>query len=182
MKSSEVAKRYAKALYELSVENKSTDAVFSQLRTLSETFAKEPSIHAFLVSPLVNAGERTKVLHAALDNKGITSEVVDTLMLLGKNNRFGLFSELVTAFETEADHAHGINRGSVRSATVLAPEERQRLEKTIEGVLNKKVILTYKVDPAVIGGLIASVGSFTFDDSIDSHLKRMNEELKRRTV
>ena len=73
---------------------------------------------------------------------------------------------------------------AVRSARQpsLAPEERQRLEKTIEGVLNKKVILTYKVDPSVIGGLIASVRSFTFDDSIDSHLKRMNEELKRRTV
>ena len=182
MKSSELAKRYAKALYELADENKSLDAVFSQLRTLSDTFAKDAAISEFLTSPLVKADERAAALTAAFNGKGLSTEVVDVLLLLAKNDRFALFGELVTAFEQQADAANNVCRGVVRSATVLGQAERQRVEDTVEDVLKKKVIMTYKVDPTVIGGLVAQVGSYTFDDSIDSHLKRMNEELKRRTV
>lgn len=182
MKSSELAKRYAKALYELSVENKSQDTVISHLRALNDLINKDAATHEFLVSPLVSANERETVLKAALADKGVTKEVVEAALLLARNDRFALFPELVTAFESEADAANNVCRGTVRSATVLGQAERQRVEETVERVLKKKVIMTYKTDPAVIGGLVAQVGSYTFDDSIDSHLKRMNEELKRRTV
>jgi F-type H+-transporting ATPase subunit delta len=182
MKSNEVAKRYAKALYQLAVENKTQETVIAHLRALNEIFAKDPAALQFLVSPLVTATEREAVLTAALKDKGLAKEVVETALLLARNDRFALFSELVTAFESEADKANNVCRGTVRSATALGQTERQRVEETVERVLKKKVIMTYKIDPAVIGGLVAQVGSYTFDDSIDSHLKRMNEELKRRTV
>lgn len=182
MKSNELANRYAKALYELSVENKSQDTVIAHLRVLSEVFTKDKSIHDFLVSPIVTANERETVLKAALQDKGITTEVVDAVMLLARNDRFALYPELVAAFESQADAANNVCRGTVRSATMLGPDERRRVEETVERVMKKKVIMTYKVDPSVIGGLVAQVGSYTFDDSIDSHLKRMNEELKRRAI
>lgn len=182
MKSNELANRYAKALYELSVENKSQDTVIAHLRALNEVFSKDEGIHNFLVSPVVTAHEREAVLTPALKDKGITAEVVDTVMLLARNDRFALYPELVTAFEAQADAANNVCRGTVRSATILGPEERRRVEETVERVMKKKVIMTYKVDPSVIGGLVAQVGSYTFDDSIDSHLKRMNEELKRRAI
>jgi F-type H+-transporting ATPase subunit delta len=46
--------------------------------------------------------------------------------------------------------------------------------------LNKKIILTYKEDPTLLGGVVAQVGGWTFDDSIETHLIKMNEELNRR--
>ncbi len=182
MKSHELANRYAKALYELAVDNRSVDMVFAHLRALNETLSKDKGTHDFLISPMVSAADREKVLKAALDNKGVAREVTDLVYLLARNDRMALFPELVQAFEAQADAANNVCRGTVRSATVLGQAERQRVEETVERVLKKKVILTYKVDPTVIGGLVAQVGSYTFDDSIDSHLKRMNEELKRRTV
>ena len=107
---------------------------------------------------------------------------MDLVLLIADNGRFGVFQELVGAFQAEADAANNVCRGTVRSATVLGQGERQRVEETVEKVLKKKVIMTYKVDPSVIGGLVAQVGSYTCDDSISAHLQRMNEELKRRTV
>ncbi|MES2855080.1 MAG: ATP synthase F1 subunit delta, partial [Bdellovibrionota bacterium] len=128
------------------------------------------------------ADQRIKVLEAAVANKNVNKEVYDLILLLAKKGRFSIFSEVVHAFQDEIDASNGVARGTVRSATALGQPERQRLEETVERVLKKKVILTYKVDPTVIGGLVAQVGSHTFDDSISSHLRRMNEELKRRTV
>jgi F-type H+-transporting ATPase subunit delta len=91
----------------------------------------------------------------------------------------GLFHDIVTSYEVIADEAHGVTRGTVRSATVLGPEDRKRIEELVSKATKKQVILTYKEDPALVGGLVAEVGSFTFDDSITSHLKRINEQLTR---
>jgi F-type H+-transporting ATPase subunit delta len=182
MRASELATRYAKAVYELAVDQRTQEKVFSDLRALSEVFRADPAFEEFLKSPLVSAQERIKVLEAALSGKGVSKEVYDLILLLARKDRFSIFHDIVLAFEAESDSANGVARGIVRSTSALSPEERRKIEGTVEGVLKKKVIISYKVDPSVIGGLVAEVGSYTFDDSIASHLRRMNEELKRRTV
>jgi F-type H+-transporting ATPase subunit delta len=178
MRAPEVAKRYAKALFALAVDNRSQEKVFGDLRSIAEIFAKDKETHNFLVSPMITPLQKEDVLKKVLNDKGVSKEVVDTLLLLARNERLNVFPELVHAFESEIDSSNGVIRGTVRSASTLAPEERQRIEQTVEKYLNKKVIMTYVVDPAVIGGLVAQVGSYTFDDSIAAHLTRMNEELK----
>lgn len=182
MKVSELANRYAKAIFELAVDNRSQDKVFGDLRELSRVFAEDKNVHEFLTSPLVTADQRVALLEKALENKGVSKEVVDLVFLLARKDRLGVFGEIVQAFESEADAANNVARGTVRSATTLGQDDRKRIEDQVERVLKKKVILSYKVDPSVIGGLVAQVGSYTFDDSIAAHLKRMNEELKRRMV
>lgn len=182
MRSSELAKRYAKALFELSVDNRTQEKVFSDLRALDQIFTADKETMAFLTSPLVKSNEKEAVLKAALDNKGLQKEVHELMLLLARNDRYAILPELVAAFEKQIDASNNVTRGVVRSATTLGQDERTRIEKTVEQFMNKKVIMTYKVDPTVIGGLVAQVGSYTFDDSIQSHLKKMNEELKRRMV
>lgn len=182
MKVTELSQRYAKAVYELALENGHQDKVFADLRALEISFSRDGEIREFLTNPVIEPAQRAAVLQKALAGKGISKEANDLLLLLAEKDRFGLFSEVVAGFEQQADAANGVCRGTVRSATALDPGERLKIEQTVEKVLKKKVIMTYKVDVAVIGGLVAQVGSFTFDDSIAFHLRRMNEELKRRTV
>lgn len=182
MRSSELAKRYAKALFELAIDNRTQEKVFADLRALDQVFTADKDTMAFLTSPLIKATQKETVLKTAIDNKGLSKEVHELMLLLARNDRFAVLPELVSAFEKEIDTANNVTRGVVRSATTLGQDERSRIEKTVEEFLKKKVIMTYKVDPTVIGGLVAQVGSYTFDDSIQSHLKKMNEELKRRMV
>jgi F-type H+-transporting ATPase subunit delta len=182
MKVSELANRYAKAVFELALENKNTANVLADFRALDEVVSKDHDIHNFFVNPLVSAEDRVTALEKAFAGKGLSKEAHDLLVLLAKKDRFAIFHQIVRAFENQADAVHNIVRGTVRSAIDLDPAARERIEKTVERVLNKKVILTYKIDPSVIGGLIAQVGSYTFDDTIDAHLKRMNEELKKAPI
>lgn len=104
------------------------------------------------------------------------------VFLLARKQRLGIFNDVVTAYQALADEKHGVVRGTVRSTTVLAPDERKRIEQTVNRVTKKNSILTYKEDPLLLGGLVAEVGSYTFDDSLASHLRRMNEQLTRRTI
>lgn len=182
MKSSTLAKRYAKAIFALAVDNRSQDKVLNDLRALADAFDSDTTIRAFFHSPMVSSTQKMAALNQALEGRVSTPEVNQFLSLLAKKDRLSIFTEIVDAFQAEIDAANNVCRGVVKSTTALGPSERTQLEKTVEGVLKKKVIMTYKVDPSVIGGLVAQVGSHTFDDSLSTHLKRMSEELKRRTI
>lgn len=180
MNSNKLAKRYAKAVFGLAVENKTQDRVLADLRALNAAFSADTAIADFFNSPMISAKQKSEALKTALNGKNVSTEVDQFLMLLAEKGRLGIFSEAVDAFQDEIDAANNLCRGVVRSTTALDPSERTQIEKTVEGVLKKKVIMTYKVDPSVIGGLVAKVGSHTFDDSLSSHLRRMSEELKRK--
>jgi len=178
---SELAARYAKSLYDVAAEKNSADRVFNELRGLQQAFEKDKHVEEFLNSPVLKSEDKEKALKEALKNGGLSEETNSLVLLLAKKGRLPIFPEVVEAFQARADEAHGVTRGTVRSAIVLSPEERQRIEKTVSNYTKKQVILTYKEDPNVIGGLIAEVGSYTFDDTLKSHLRRLNEELNRRT-
>lgn len=177
---SEVAHRYAKALYMLSSEGRTQDTVQKELRALKDSFEKDASLGEFLQTPLFTAEQKTKMVEQSLSNQQISEISKSFLMLLAKKGRLALLGQVVDAFQIENDKAHGVTRGTVRSTTVLSPEEREQLEDIVAKSTGKRVILSYKEDPSLIGGLIAEVGSYTFDDTLSTHLNRLKEELKRR--
>ena len=177
---SETARRYAKAFYELSKSAKNQDVVFSELRVLRDIFNGDPSILEFASSPVVSPDHKMAAIRAALSGK-MTGEVFHGLLLLAEKNRLGIFSEIVEAFEAISDEDHGVSRGVVRSAATLSAEARKQIEETVSKVIKKKVILNFTEDPKLMGGMVAQVGGHTFDDSLETHLTRMSEELNRRS-
>jgi len=176
-----LADRYSRAIFELALESKHQDRLFNELRSLDEILFNDSTIHDFLLSPLVKVEEKEAALEKALAQASILPETKAFVLLLAHKNRLGLFHEIVQTLQVQSDENHGLVRGNVRSAAVLGPEDRKRIEEIVSRYTNKQVLLTYKEDPQLIGGLIADVGSHTFDDSIASHLRRLKDEITRRT-
>lgn len=176
---SEISRRYARALYELASESKIQEQVFAELRTLKQVFAADAAVQDFINSPLIPPDQKMAAIKATLNGK-VTDLVANTLVLLAEKNRLQAFGDIVTAFEEISDLAHGVTRGTVRSATPLSPEARKQIEETVKQVTKKQVILNFTEDPSLLGGMVAQVGGWTFDDSLETHLTRMSEELNRR--
>lgn len=181
MKNLMLAHRYAKALYNLAKDHNEQDVVFDQMRIVNSAFKNDKEVGSFLASPLVKPNEKVEILEKASASIKMSPTLKNFLLLLAKKGRLGVFDEILVAFQQIADEANGVTRGTVRSATVLAPEERKRIETLVSRATRKQVIMSYKEDPELLGGLVAEVGSFTFDDSLVSHLKRINEQLTRST-
>ncbi|MGE4133226.1 MAG: ATP synthase F1 subunit delta [Bdellovibrionales bacterium] len=179
MKNVLLASRYAKALYNLAREAGEQDVVFEQMRVVQDAFALDPEIQGFVESPVVRPSEKEKALKGVVEKISLSATLKHFLLVLAKKNRLGIFGDIVTAYQTFADEAHGVTRGVVRSAAVLDPEARRQIEELVSRATKKQVILNYKEDPTLLGGLVAEVGSFTFDDSLKSHLIRINEQLNR---
>ena len=181
MKFSGLAARYSKALFEIAKESGQQDKVFAEVRAFSELLDKSPEFKEFLTSPLIRKEDKEASLKAALQNAGLSDDTKNFFLLLARKGRIGLFSQILESFQFQTDESHGVTRGQVKSAAILSPNERDEVEKTVSKVTGKRVILSYKEDPALIGGVVAQVGSYTFDDSLSSHLTRLKEEINRRT-
>ena len=179
MKYSQVAIRYAKALYMLATENGSESQTYSQLQFLADAMEKDSAIMDFLTSPLIGREKKEKVFTDGLNGK-FAPETKNFLLLLAKKNRVHLVPEIVIAFQALMDEKSGVTRGVVKSPSPLTAEEQKEIENKVSKYTNKQVILTFEEDKSLIGGLVAEVGSYTFDDSLTSHLTRLNEELNRR--
>ncbi len=179
MRSVLLASRYAKAIYNFAKDKNEQDLIFSEMRVLDEAFNGDKEIQNFFATPMIRPADKVKALEGLLEKIKISDALKNFVLLLAKKNRLRFFSEVVTSYQLIADEAHGVTRGTVRSATVLGPEDRKKIEELVSKATKKQVILIYKEDASLVGGLVAQVGSFTFDDSITSHLKRINEQLTR---
>ena len=176
---SEVSKRYAKALFDYSRETKKTDKVASQLNQLAQAFETDHGVRDFVSSPIISHEEKLTAIKKALGNTA-TEEILNLTGLLIEKNRIEMLPQVSQAFALITDEANGVTRGDVKSATPLNEDSRRKIEQTVETIIKKKVILNYAEDKTIMGGLVADVGGWTFDDSLRSHLKRLSEDLNRR--
>lgn len=179
MKNMILASRYARAIYNLAKEKNEHEKVFSEMRVLGEVFSADQEIAEFIATPMIQPGDKIKAMEAMLTKVQVSESLKNFVMLLAKKSRLPLFADVVTAYQQISDENHGVTRGVVRSAAVLGPEDRKRIEELVAKATKKQVIFTYKEDPTLLGGLVAQVGSYTFDDSLLSHLNRINEQLTR---
>lgn len=179
MKPSQISLRYAKALYELAKEAKNQSLVYSEIVALEKDIFGVKEFGEFMTSPLIRPKDKEKALSEAL-NKSSISDVVKTFcLLLAKKGRLEIFPQIVQAFQAISDEESGIVRGVVKATQVLGGEEQKAIRDRVQKVTQKKPELTFEVDPELIGGLKAQVGSYTFDDSLSGHLRRMKEQLNR---
>lgn len=177
---SEVAARYSRALFDIAMDQKQSKQVLEQIRSLNNLFAKDQEISSFFQSPLVKVEDKERILSKAISGMGLIDEVDSFVRLLAKKGRLSLFNQILEEFQNLTDQENQVTRGVVSSAATLSPEDRHAVETKVSSYIKKNVILVYKEDETLLGGLVARVGSFTFDDSLATHLNRIKEELKRR--
>ena len=177
MSVTEISRRYAKALFsDLKQKGQHTQGL-NELREVQKILETESSFQAFMENPKVSVSQKTKVVTDSFSDKGLNPSVLQFLILLTENGRINLIRNVVLAYEAQLDAEMGVTRGLVRAAKPLSPEHQKALEAKMNEVLKKRIVLTYKEDPALLAGVIAEVGGWTFDDSIQSHLTHLQENL-----
>lgn len=174
---SSISKRYAKALHG-AVKDKV--ATLTELRVLVKIISDDPGVEAFFCSHTHSDALKLEVLSHAIQGKGLSEEMASFLKLLVSKGRASHLRDTLTAYEALVDSDNGVMRGTVKSAVKLDADARQRIESVVSHFVKKKVILTYSEDHKLVGGVVAQVAGWTFEDTLDSHLRRLKEDLNRR--
>jgi F-type H+-transporting ATPase subunit delta len=120
---------------------------------------------------------RQSLMAAIADKLGLTPQVKKLLAMLTERRALALVPDLAEAYrERLLDHMN-IVRGEVAIAAPLSPEKTQALQDRLSEATGKNVELSVRVDPSLIGGVVARIGSTVYDGSVRTQLRKMKEQL-----
>jgi F-type H+-transporting ATPase subunit delta len=180
MTSTAVVNRYGSALVDVVLSTgsdvKPADAV-AQLRAFDAAAKESPALRSILASPAVSAQRKRAVIRRLADAIGASRVVRNFLLVLSDHRRAGALSEVIDAFDQLLDARLGYVRAEVRSASELTPEERERLAERLGTIAGSKVRLRFGIDPELIGGVTARIGSTVYDGSVRGQLADLRARL-----
>jgi F-type H+-transporting ATPase subunit delta len=175
------SKRYANALLESVAAHGDTslDIALKDVTSFARAVEESFDLRNALMNPLFTEEERMRAL-SAVSKAMHTSETVQRFfVLLIERDRMGEIAEIAEAFSKLADERRGRVRAEVQAASPLTPEATDRLRRALERSTGKTIELSVTVDPSLLGGVRARVGSMVFDGSIRAELDRLKTALTR---
>lgn len=177
MQNVSVSRRYARALLEAAGPD--VDAVASQLEALMALFGAHADIRAAVGSPTFTRVQRLAAVDVLARIAGLHLQLANLLRLLVDRNRFDQLPVLARCFADMVDARLGRVRGKVVSATQLSDAQRTALRGAVQAITGKDVLLEASVDAQLIGGVVAQVGSRTYDGSLRTQLRQLRQELSQ---
>jgi F-type H+-transporting ATPase subunit delta len=173
-----MGRRYSKALVSLALEkSENLEEVYEELEMFHAALTGDPRILQAMSNPNVHLAEREKLLGRMLEKSSVRPLVHNFIQLLLRKGRINFFPDIVREFRQKADQHAGVVRASVTSAGKLSPEDTKNIAVLLEHRFSKKIVLYEKTNPDLIGGLIVKSGSLSFDGSIRSQLKDIQNQL-----
>jgi F-type H+-transporting ATPase subunit delta len=176
----ELAKRYAKAILEIGHQRGLAKDYVSQLQGVSQAIFNNNEALGFFANKMVPQESKRKALEALLGAIKCAEDVDAFLRLLVDRNRILVLAEIVKSAAALIDEEDGITRGRIKSSAPLSSESKADYEKKLGLALKRKIILETSVDQKVLGGVRIDVGGWTFDDSLESHLSHLGDQLLKQ--
>lgn len=173
-----MAGRYATALFDLALEEKSLDAVAADLDRFHALLDESADLLRLVRSPVFTADEQTHAIAAVLDKAGIKGLAARFLGLVAQKRRLFAVRDMIKAFRALVAGHRGEARAEIVVAEKISDTHLAALKETLKSATGKDVILDLKIDPAILGGLKVKLGSRMIDASLKTKLNSMRIAMK----
>lgn len=168
------ARRHAQAIFQIAMEKKTLERWKSDLGIMAPVML-EPGFYALLENPALHLSEKVELLKQKLGK--LSQEALNLAFLLVDKSRLRILPGIIEEFDIMLDAHYGIEKVEVVTALPLSDTEKENIGKTMETLLNKKVVLKNKVQADIVGGLIIRIGDKLIDGSVITKLKTLRKEL-----
>jgi F-type H+-transporting ATPase subunit delta len=173
----ELAQVYAHALFEVASEHDVIDDVREQLGQFADELDQNRDLQVFLFSPYFSSQEKKDGIRKVVEDAD--ERFLNFLELLAERHRMPALFRIRRAYDGLWREANKLLPVTVTSAIELDEGLVQGLGERIEDQTGKKVELTSKVDPDVLGGLVLQVGNMVLDASIRNRLEQLRKQVAK---
>ncbi len=171
------ARRYAHAVFQLAGERNALDAWMGDLTFLAESLSNGELL-GYLEAPRLRLAEKLSALEPAL--AGRDSMLRNLVGLLAQRGTVRLLPLIAAEYQRLLDGHYGRERAEVLTVAPLDRQQQERVQAYLTPLVGKEVVLTTRVDPAVLGGLMARVGDTLIDGSTRARLEELRRALEGR--
>lgn len=177
MRSRTLARRYAQGLISSAEDKEEFDSLCADLRRFDELLSSSGELKKTLISPLLPAFKKEEIADLILERIPLGGKIKRFLLLLVENNRLTLLHEIQELLPLFWNEEHGIVTFEVRSVVPLDESQKKRLEEKMAALEQCPVDLSFKIEPALIGGLSIKKGNIVYDVSIQGDLERLKQKI-----
>ncbi|HEY3581217.1 MAG TPA: ATP synthase F1 subunit delta [Pyrinomonadaceae bacterium] len=168
-----VARRYASALADVVIERREEREVQNEINTWASMIASNPQLKEVFANPTIAYDHKRAVLEDLLARSRVRETSASFLRVLLKNQRLAQLPEIAERFGQILDERGGVVAAEITTARPISEELKKALHDTLASATGRTVRLTFATDEAIIGGLVARIGSTIFDGSVESNLERL---------
>jgi F-type H+-transporting ATPase subunit delta len=180
MKARGSATRYARALLDVALQESIAERAEQDLARFAALYAEHPELQRALSHPAVTASRKRAMLEELLSRLALSTPVGKLLLLLADRDRLGLVPELLSIYRERLLDHQKVVRAEVTTAEPLAADQQARLQERLTRATGRQVMLSARVDPSIIGGVVTRIGSVVYDGSLSTQLSKMRERLERQ--
>jgi F-type H+-transporting ATPase subunit delta len=177
---SALAHRYASALVDIVLKPGSTlkpEEAVAQLRAAAQMVAQSAELRTALLTPAIPTSRKHAVMAKLLDELAVAPYIRNFIYVVINHRRIGMLDEMRDAFEVALDERMGFARAEVTSAATLDEKRSAQLESDLSRLTGKRMRLRFAVDPELLGGVTARIGSTLYDGSLRGQLQHLRREL-----
>ena len=170
---------YAEALLQVVSENDQTEEMVKEVKQLLDLMNNAPELEKTLSSPVLETDSKKKIIVEIFSEK-INSSLLNFLKLLADRQRIGIVTSILDRFLEIYRENSNIALATVTSAVELTDDQKGLITKKIIKIAGtEKLELVTKIDPSLIGGFVASVGSKVIDASLASQIRKLGLSLSK---
>jgi F-type H+-transporting ATPase subunit delta len=174
------AARYARALLDVGVKDRSAERIEQELASVDELLTRHPDLWRVLTNPAVPVAAKRGVIQDLVKRVAMSGPVGRLLQMLADRDRLVLLPDLLAVYRERLMDHQQVVRAEVITAVALPEDRAARLKERLAQMTGRRVTVTTRVDPAIIGGVVTRIGSTVYDGSVATQLKRMRERLLER--
>ena len=173
------ASRYARALFDVVLNEGDPRRVETELAAFNDLVSSNDALRRALTNPAIPAARKRGVVQELLAKAGpLTTALEKLLLMLADRDRLILVPELVQSYRERLMQHLQVVSAELTTAVALPEERRAAIERSLAKATGRTVVLSVRVDAAIIGGAVTRVGSTVYDGSVVRQLDRLKEQLQ----
>jgi F-type H+-transporting ATPase subunit delta len=167
---------YARALLDIVATEGHVDEVEDELFRFARSYESNEQLRSALSDEQIPAAKRQDIVQDLLGDRATSTTVQLVSMVVGSGHSRDL-PAIIDRMVQRAASSKDLAVAEVRSAVELTPDQQDRLKAALANATGKNVNLKVIVDPAVLGGLVATVGDTVIDGTVRTHLDQLKSRL-----
>jgi F-type H+-transporting ATPase subunit delta len=171
----EIAEVYARSLFEVAKEHDALDDVRDQLGAFTQALQDDRELAIFFFSPYFSTEEKKDGLHRAVE--GANPIFMNFLEALLERHRMPAIYRIRARYDALWEEEHKLLAVEVTSAIELDESIVKDIGERIGEQAGRKIELSSKVDPEILGGIVLRVGNFILDASIRNRLNQLRKQV-----
>jgi len=175
MKESRIAIRYAKALFELSLEQGSMEQTCQDMNLVRDVCLTNRDFRLMLSSPVIKSDKKQNILKSLFEGK-VGKLSLAYLNIIAAKRREIFIEPIAVQFLNNYKEYKGILPVLLTTAAKADNEVKNKVAGLIKNFTKKDVELTEEIKSEIIGGFIMKFGQYQYDESIRKKIMKLKRE------